>query len=436
MAQLVLRTLLVLSGVSLTLGHVRSTERQLVFRQGIPALEAHLAASGGSLSGDGRLVGFISMDALVPSDTNPGADVYVMDRETSNLTLESPALNGAIRYAHFAHPRLSGDGRYVVFESGASDLMSGLDANNTIDVYVRDRLLNRTTRVSNATGNADGNHMSRAPAISDDGRVVAFESWATNLVAGPDANGSRRDIYLLRLGTTTIVRASVTSRGLQPSDGDSHSATLSGDGRLVAFASSADLDTAPTRRERGLRNSVIYVRNMVDGITSCASCLGELGDGHASYPHLSADGRFLVFVWKSIQRSSKSRTDVILHDRSTGETTIVTGRANASSAGPRISGNGRYVAFESLASNLACDKPRCPPDTGDENLLTDIYLFNRLSRQFTRLSRGPGEWWVPSVGASLDRESTVVSFASRQPLGGHDPTTDFDLFVQPVPTSK
>jgi Tol biopolymer transport system component len=232
---------------------------------------------------------------------------------------------------------------------------------------------------------------------------------------------------VVQLDTNTTIRASVATDGHQPLDGESHSATLSADGRFLAFASTSNLSAGSERPERLLRHSAIYVRDLVNRVTSCASCVGAFGNGHSSHPHLSADGRLVVFAWQPDR--SAARTDIVLHDRSTGVTTIVTSRANASSTRPRLSANGRYIAFESLASNLACDKRHCSPETDDENVLTDIYLFDRSTGQFTRLSRGTGEWWVPSVGVSVDRDGTVVSFSSRQPLGAHDPTSDFDLFV-------
>ena len=101
-----------------------------------------------------------------------------------------------------------------------------------------------------------------------------------------------------------------------------------------------------------------------------------------------------------------------------------------------MSANGRYLAFESLASNLACHTRHCPLGSEDENLLTDIYVFDRSSGQFRRLSGGADEWWVPSVGVWLDWDGSVVSFSSRQPLGGNDPTTDYDLFVQTLTSPR
>ena len=301
MARLSWPLLFVLSGTSATLFPQHATERQIVLRQAMQASESSLAASGGSLSSDGRFVAFVSMGELLPSDSSGNADVYVMDRETAALTLETPALHRASRHGASGHPRLSGDGRYLVFESDAADLVGGPDTNNTLDVFVRDRLLRTTTRVNSAAADAEGNHRSEAPAISDNGAMLAFESRATNLVTGLDANGALRDVYLLRLGTTTVIRASVGSDGRQRSDGESHSASLSGDGRFLAFVSSADLWAGPERRERSLGQSAIYVRDTVNGDTSCASCVGGLGEGRASDPHLSADGRFVVSHGSAIE---------------------------------------------------------------------------------------------------------------------------------------
>jgi hypothetical protein len=110
-------------------------------------------------------------------------------------------------------------------------------------------------------------------------------------------------------------------------------------------------------------------------------------------------------------------------------TTLITSRANASSRCPRISANGRFIVFESLASNLACDRG-CPAEAIDENLLPDVYLFDRQTGTFRRLSRGADEWWAPSLQPWLDARGLVVVFSSRQPFGPEDLTSDFDLFVR------
>jgi Tol biopolymer transport system component len=407
----------------------RAAERQLALRQGIPATESTLAADSAFLSSNGRFIAFVSMVELLPTDTRRGADVYVMDRGSSMLTLETPAISRGESRGASRHPRLSGDGRYLVFESAADDLVSSPSSHRATHIFVRDRVRRLTTRLSSP----DANHTSDAPAMSEDGRVVAFESWATNLVTGLDANGVGRDVYLVRLETGLVIRASVRSDGRQPSDGESHSPSVSGDGRYLAFVSTADLDGAPVGRGDGpSRRSAIYVRDLLTENTSCVSCFGAFSGGEASQPHLSADGRFVAFTWQPDRGRppAVTRTDIVLHDRHGATTTMITKHANARSTRPQMSPDGGYVAFESLASNLACSQWRCPPGTSDENLLRDIYLFDRSSGQFARVSGGPNEWWVPSIGVSVAREGTVISFSSRQPIDAHDPTTDFDLFVR------
>ena len=406
---------------------LRSAERELVLRQRIPASESSTAACSGSLSGDGRFVAFVSMAALLPADTGHSADVYVIDRESLTLTLETPSPSPSPGHGSSCHPRLSGDGRYLVFRSEAVDLVRG-GVSRTPHIFVRDRLLGTTERVTPP----DANHTSDAPVISDDGRVVAFESHATNLVPGSDANGVGRDVYVVRLDTNEMIRAGVHHDGRQPAGAVSHhSASLSGDGRFLAFASTTNLGPVRESGERASRDSAIYLRDLVNGNTSCLSCIAVLGKGSASHPHLSTDARFVVFAWqpKPGRPSVSPRRDIVLLDRTWNTTTVITRAANAASDRPRISGNGRYIAFESLASNLRCGK-RCRSGTADENLLTDIYLFDRLSGAFTRLSGTPHESWGPSVGVSLDRDGRVVSFSSRQLLDINDATTDFDLFVR------
>jgi hypothetical protein len=117
-----------------------------------------------------------------------------------------------------------------------------------------------------------------------------------------------------------------------------------------------------------------------------------------------------------------------VHDRVDGSSVVVTRRANAGSAAPRLSRDGRTVAFESLASDLLCER-RCPDDTLDENVLPDVYLYERGSRTFRRASGARRTWWAPSVAPAIDGRGQVVIFSSREPFGPEDVTADFDLFV-------
>src|SRR5439155_14196449 len=162
-----------------------------------------------ALSTAGRCVAFYS-DAsnLVAGDTNRARDVFVHERQTGETTRVSVAQDGSQANGESFAPAISGDGRYIVFSSSASNLVAG-DTNNANDIFVRDRVANTTTRVSIALGGAEPNAGSSAPAISADGNVVAYESDATNLVSG-DSNG-QRDVFVYMLSGGTTTRASLNT---------------------------------------------------------------------------------------------------------------------------------------------------------------------------------------------------------------------------------
>jgi|GEM_PF-1585857 len=189
-----------------------------------------------SISADGRYVAFQSYASnLVPGDTNGTWDVFVHDRLTGQTTRVSVASDGTQGNGDSECPSISADGRYVAFASLASNLVPG-DTNGTWDVFVHDRLTGQTTRVSVASGGAQGNSGSWCPSISADGRYVAFQSYASNLVPG-DTNGVL-DVFVHDRLTGQTTRVSVASDGTQ---GDSYSfgSSISADGRYVAFSSLA-----------------------------------------------------------------------------------------------------------------------------------------------------------------------------------------------------
>jgi sigma-70-like protein/WD40 repeat protein len=203
---------------------------------------------------------------------------------------------------------------------------------------------------------------------------------------------------------------------------DSFAPALSGNGNVVAFVS-----TSAARLRR-----VVFVRDLGWERAASIPCGGaEVTDADCYDPRLSADGRVVVFTISRDRGSGSTpvRTDIVVHDRIAARTVVITRTGNANSARARVSGNGRFVAFESLASNLPCNRG-CRGESTDENLVADIYLFDRLTDTFTRVSRGGEEWWAPSVGAWLDGEGTSIAFSSRQPVDGNDPASDFDLFIR------
>ncbi|MGH2537869.1 MAG: TolB family protein, partial [Candidatus Promineifilaceae bacterium] len=180
-----------------------------------------------SISADGRYVAFYS-DAwnLVGGDTNGTWDVFVHDRDTGQTSRVSVASDGAQGDNHSGAPSISADGRYVAFNSVASNLVGG-DTNGAYDIFVHDRDTGQTSRVSIASDGAQGNESSGVPAISADGRYVAFYSEASNLVGG-DTNGYL-DVFVHDRDTGQTSRASVASDGAQ-ANGASYFPAISADG--------------------------------------------------------------------------------------------------------------------------------------------------------------------------------------------------------------
>ena len=216
--------------------------------------EGNNTSRAGFLSEDGRWVAFES-DAtnLVANDTNFVRDMFVHDRQTGATTRVSVATGGGQVNAASVDAELSQDGRYVAFESDATNLVLG-DTNRNGDVFVHDRQTGITIRVSVASGGGQANEESLEATISGDGRFVAFLSFASNLVSG-DTNGEG-DVFVHDTQTNTTTRMSVGTGGEQGNDFSCNPA-ISHDGRIVGFFSdSTNLVPGDTN---GMRD--IFVRD-------------------------------------------------------------------------------------------------------------------------------------------------------------------------------
>lgn len=350
-----------------------------------------------ALSADGRFVAFVvDSTTLFPADANNTNDAFVRDRDTdadgifdepgavATTLVSYDSTNTTTANGPSFYPRLSGDGRYVVFFSTASDVVAG-DTNAFGDVFVRDRLTNATVRVSvdsNRNQAVGGNSGDQIMSVSADGRYVAFASGATNLVAG-DNNG-RIDIFVHDRdadGNTTFdepggvrtVRVSVASDGTQ-SNGDSGVAHMTPDGRFVAFQSGAS-NLVPDD-SNGVIDVFLHDRD-ADG----NGVFDETGSGQTTtervnvsssgtpaapgtsneMPWLSRDGRYVAFSSTASlapgDPDGGGLQDAFVRDRVEGTTALVSLNSAEGDSGGNVgalgfSDDGRYLALGGIAGNL------------------------------------------------------------------------------------
>src|SRR3954452_10385315 len=337
-----------------------------------------------ALSADGRYAAFYS-DAsnLVAGDTNAARGVFVRDLQTGETTRVSVSSPGGEANGDSFAPAVSSDGRYVAFASAASNLVDG-DTNDANDIFIRDRQANTTTRVSVGFDGAQANGGSDQPSLSGDGRLVAFISGATNIAQG-DANGNR-DAFVYDRQTGAAVNISVDSTGVQ-ADLDSFTPQLSANGRFVAYTSFADNLISLDLNE----GSDVFVRDLQANTTERVSeFTGHYeGEGDSLRPSISADGRYVAFDsddWNLVWGDTNDDFDVFVNDRTTTVTTRVSvdddgTQSNGASYRPSISADGRNVGYYSEASNLV---------PGDTNGAADVFVYDRRSGAAKRVSVGNG----------------------------------------------
>jgi Tol biopolymer transport system component/PKD repeat protein len=377
-----------------------------------------------AVSADGRYVAFESQASnLVADDTNGTWDIFVHDRQTGETERVSVASDGTQANGGSFAPELSTDGRYVAFESWAGNLTA--DATYLVrNIFVHDRQTGETERVSVASDGSGGNDRSVAPALSADGRYVAFASWASNLVAD-DTNGTW-DIFVHDRQTGETERVSVASDGTQGNDRSSYPA-LSADGRYVAFESQASNLVAD---DTNLVQD-IFVHDRQTGETERVSVASDgSGGNYLSFaPALNADGGYVAFSFRTsalVAEGVRAVQDIFVHDRQTGETERVSVASDGtqgddSSLYPALSADGRYVAFESGASNLVAD---------DTNGAWDIFVHDRQTGETERVSvasdGSEGNYYSHAPALSVDER--YVAFMS---LANNLVMNDID-FIQDI----
>ncbi len=403
----------------------------------LPIIRASVASDGNignnhsfrsSMSGDGRYVAFDSSSSnLVANDTNNAHDVFVHDRQTETTTRISIASDGTQGNNNSSSPSISADGRYVTFVSYSTNLVAN-DTNGEGDIFVHDRQTGNITKVNITSDGTQGNNHSSAPSISADGRYVAFQSDASNLVANDTNYASDVFVHDRQTATTTIV--SVASNGTQ---GNSYNEfpSISEDGRHVAFTSySNNLVT----NDNNVRRDV-FVHDRQTGETTMVSVAsdGTHGNTFSKDPSISADGRYVAFwSWSNtlVDNDTNDVYDIFVRDRQTETTTrvsVASGGTQASANGrkPSISPDGRYVAFSSSSPDLV---------TNDTNNVEDIFIHDRQTGTTTRVSHdsngAQGE--LTSYYPSISADGQYVAFTSVASILVTGDTNDrADIYVAP-----
>jgi len=292
--------------------HTGKTRRVSVDSQG---READGPSSSPSISADGRYVAFQSMAAnLVPGDANKAADVFVYDGKTGRMERISVDARGGEAALASMDPRISAEGRYVVFVSVAALVED--DTNGQPDVFVRDRQLGKTVRISVASTGTQANASSACPSISPDGRHVSFDSWADNLVPGDTNN--RVDVFLRDCGTGQTLRVSAGPDSAS-GDNDSRISSVSAGAEYVAFSSLAS-NLVPGDSNDAF-DVFVYERatGRVARLTQTTG--GEPCKKDSATPAIVADGRFVVFASQCaglVAGPTGKEPDIYLHDRQTG----------------------------------------------------------------------------------------------------------------------
>lgn len=377
-----------------------------------------------SVSDNGRFVAFTSgATNLVADDTNDVGDVFVHDQQTGETTRISVASNGMQGNSWSWNPAISGNGRFVAFASEADNLVAG-DSNNMSDIFIHDRQTRETTRVSVAGNGSQALDNSYTPSISADGRFVAFDSEANNLVANDTSNW---DVFRHDRQTGETIRISVAHDGTQANDSSSDP-TISADGRFVAFASSAS--NLVVTDSNGI--SDVFLHDCLTGETKQTSIASDStqSNSYASPPSISADGRFVAFVSRAsnlVEDDSNNVHDVFLHDRQTGKTTRESGsdavQGNAGASSPVISADGQLVAFYSKATNMVA---------GDINNSEDPFLHNRQTGETTLVSVASDgtHGHCCSQGLSISADGKLVAYASSaENLVADDTNGEYDIFL-------
>jgi Tol biopolymer transport system component len=398
-------------------------------------------------SADGRWLAFQSYAGnLVDDDSNGCSDVFLHDRTTGRTTRVSVSSNGVEGDLYSGEPAISADGRFVAFRSDATNLVPG-DTNGVADVYVHDRVLGRTYRVSVGPAGAQPNGASRRPSVSGDGRFVAFESEASNLV--PDDHNGVQDVFVR--DRDELMTIAVSNGGAAEADAESGCASISADGRTVAFASRSSAFAKESEPDSDV--FLFDLRSRKITLVS-ADAAGAPAGGDA--PVISRDGSVVVFESAGRLQPGDLNPDRDVYAYRVQTRSLVlasvssagapgrswtstpefgpSSRIAADSTGASVSSDGRYVAFTSLARDLV------PGDvTGAEVYVRDL-VAGAIRCVTAEIPGAPasspcsldlvvGEVECPVVKAQIAGSGLHVAIQTRSAFLATDKNGSDDLYV-------
>ena len=388
---------------------------------------------GLALSANGRYVVFDSEASnLVPGDSNDELDVYLYDRQSSVTTLLVTSLSGGFPMYGAGDPDIDDTGNSVVFGSSSPDLIEG-DTSGESGIFVYDRGAGSMTRVSvDSVGNPVGGEYG-AVAISGDGTVVTFYSEASNLV--PDDTNNAIDIFVHDMKTGETSRVSVSSAGVEAEIG-SYDPVISRDGRYIAFESYAG--NLVDNDHNGDNDVFVHDRNTGQTTLVSVAVSGEASEFESNHASISADGRYIAFASASnelVVEDEDWEWDVFVRDMSAGVTEKIThafdgGPASSMSWYPDISADGRFVVFDSWAADLVPD---------DTNHTEDAFVYDRLTGETGRLSVSAGgdEGNHESYDPIISADGSTIAFASfASNIVPNDTNGIMDYFVVEQDTSE
>jgi hypothetical protein len=392
------------------------------------------ASSGVATNFDGSVIAFYS-DAsnLVPGDTNAFRDVFVRDfnsgtTERINLGPGGAQAN-ADSHAAGGPPAISADGDIIAFYSAATNLLEEPDTNGVADIFVYNRTTGQLIMISRDPSGEQANGASLAPSINANGRFVAYQSLATNLVDNDTNNAA--DIFVYDMNTGITER--VCDDTVEPNR-FSFAPSISPDGFFVAFASAA------TNLVEGDTNGLIdiFVCNRFNGAIDRASVgIGGEGNGISIVPDISASGCFVAFKSEAdnlVPNDFNDRVDVFVRDRGVGVTELISksihgGSANDASFPPSITWDGRFVAFGSAASDLLFGDVNHVPSVYVRDRATDDIRLVDVNDQGKQADNG-----TPDLPTSISGDGSYIGFvssASNLVPPGIDLNSTYDVFRAP-----